>query len=247
VSDLHLPAAGVYTLSVQAPAGMAAQIPARFRFTNEAGQGGSSPVGLALTGEVEDYLFSRGALAASVDVEAYATRGGVELTLHTVNESGVGDIVVFAWSGGAWVEVARIPASEVVGEGSNTYRARAEGLKEGEAYAIKVVDEEGRVHIPKHKIRVKAIRTKRLRVTEGQLELTFSTELGLRYQVLSCGSLGASQDGWAGEPVSVLTEEGWSPWSARPFMAGAGEETTVRIRRERGNAYYKIARVDDEL
>ncbi|MCL4205900.1 MAG: DUF4347 domain-containing protein, partial [Pirellulaceae bacterium] len=56
IGDLAL-AQGVYDLTIQVPANASGEMPARFRFTNAAGQGGNSPTGLASTGEVEDYIF----------------------------------------------------------------------------------------------------------------------------------------------------------------------------------------------
>lgn len=57
LSDTHL-AAGVHRFWVDVPANAGETVNARFRFTNQAGQGGASPLGEASTGEVEDYALT---------------------------------------------------------------------------------------------------------------------------------------------------------------------------------------------
>jgi hypothetical protein len=57
LGDTELAIAGTYDLTIQVPANAQSLLHARFRFTNSAGDGGNSPVDLALTGEVEDYIF----------------------------------------------------------------------------------------------------------------------------------------------------------------------------------------------
>ncbi len=57
IGDLHLPQPGVYVFTVQLPANAAGLLPSRWRFTNEAGQGGNSITGLAINGEVEDHRY----------------------------------------------------------------------------------------------------------------------------------------------------------------------------------------------
>jgi hypothetical protein len=58
VGDMHLSSPGVYTLRISIPANAAGVMYSRFRFTNTAGAGGNSPVGLATSGEVEDYAMA---------------------------------------------------------------------------------------------------------------------------------------------------------------------------------------------
>jgi hypothetical protein len=60
ISDLCIDA-GIYTWTIRVDGTEGDLSPtkyARFRFTNEAGQGGASPTGLASTGEIEDYLIA---------------------------------------------------------------------------------------------------------------------------------------------------------------------------------------------
>jgi hypothetical protein len=73
--DLYVPVAGAYTLTVAVQEPVSPVPAARFRFTNEAGEGGgASPYGLAQSGEVEDYVVYNATLPSSVDVSAYALR-----------------------------------------------------------------------------------------------------------------------------------------------------------------------------
>ena len=58
IADLKLPAAGPYELWVTIPPDATGALYARFRFTAQAGQGGSSPAGQASSGEVEDYALA---------------------------------------------------------------------------------------------------------------------------------------------------------------------------------------------
>ena len=57
-SDTEFAAAGDYQVIVQVPSSAEGLMASRFRITNEAGQGGASPDGEALSGEVEDYIFT---------------------------------------------------------------------------------------------------------------------------------------------------------------------------------------------
>ena len=56
VSDMNFSAAGVYDLTITTPANATGVQAARFRFTQNAGEGGASTTGQAASGEVEDYL-----------------------------------------------------------------------------------------------------------------------------------------------------------------------------------------------
>jgi uncharacterized repeat protein (TIGR01451 family) len=56
VSDMAFSAAGVYDLTIDVPANATGVQAARFRFTQNAGEGGASATGQAASGEVEDYV-----------------------------------------------------------------------------------------------------------------------------------------------------------------------------------------------
>ena len=58
IVDLHLRTAGRYEVWITVSPDAAGALYARFRFTTLAGQGGSSPFGLASSGEVEDYALA---------------------------------------------------------------------------------------------------------------------------------------------------------------------------------------------
>ena len=240
--DIYIPAAGVYTLSVSVSGSAFSTFAARFRFTNEAGQGGASPSGLALTGEIEDYIINNATLSASVDLRAFATPEGVVLDLWTVDEAGQSDIVVYAWFEGEWVVAGVVPSAEVVGNGSNHYRIFTDVLAEGKTYKLKVVDEVGRAHRPKV-VRVKAIRARGLKAAadDDALELAFDTEPGLRYAVKRCDRLDAAPDAWVTEAVSRKSLNGWSTFTPAPVVA-TGDQTVVRLRRPENTAssFYKI-------
>ena len=57
VGDLAL-ASGTHTLTIHIPANTTGKTPARFRLTDDCGEGGNSTTGLATTGEVEDYVLA---------------------------------------------------------------------------------------------------------------------------------------------------------------------------------------------
>ncbi|HSP42839.1 MAG TPA: hypothetical protein VLO11_08215, partial [Luteolibacter sp.] len=57
IGDLQFPQPGVDVITIQVPHGATGLFPSRWRFTNEAGQGGNSITGLAINGEVEDHRY----------------------------------------------------------------------------------------------------------------------------------------------------------------------------------------------
>lgn len=157
-----------------------------------------------------------------------------------MDESGRGDIVLFAWINSAWVEVGRVPAGEVLGEGSNRYTVRAGGLAAGGAYAFKIVDEAGHVHYTDGPVAVQAINISLVRLDMEAMTLSFNTEYGSSYQVLvstDCAS-------WTNECASCMTAGGWAPFTGAPFMAGPGSSTSVRVPvNGRRQAFFKIVKV----
>jgi hypothetical protein len=58
LGDTMLATNGVYDLTIQVPVSATGAMPARFRYTNAPGEGGNNAAGLAVTGEVEDYIFT---------------------------------------------------------------------------------------------------------------------------------------------------------------------------------------------
>ena len=109
------------------------------------------------------------------------------------------------------------------------------------------MDEEGREHRLSAPVKVKAIRTRALRWIPDGLELTFDTEQGRRYVVKTSDRLDAPAEAWVTAPASQEKASGWSAFSDRPFNAGPGSETRIRMRKQAGrkSAYYKIILSDD--
>ncbi len=189
----------------------------------------------------ETYPFS-----TAIDFRVYADgSGGVLIDLWTVNESGAGDITVYAWMGNAWVEVGRVPASEVVGEGSNRYTIRSSVLPPEGSYYFRIVDEAGHVHDSPTPVSVTVIAMQALRFDMQSMVIGFNTEYGCRYLVKVCDDVGANADGWTPEFVSVLRDGVWSDYSDQPFMAGPGTQTQVRVPVNRRKAFYKIELMRD--
>lgn len=189
----------------------------------------------------ETYPFS-----TAIDFRVYADgTGGVLIDLWTVNESGTGDITVYAWIGNAWVEVGRVPAAEVVGEGSNRYTIRSGVLPPEGAYYFRIVDEAGHVHDSPVPVRVTVLAMQALRFDLQSMVIAFNTEYGCRYLVKVCDEAGGGAEGWKAEFVSVLRDGVWSGYSDKPFMAGPGTQTQVRVPVNRRKAFYKIELVRD--
>jgi hypothetical protein len=164
-------------------------------------------------------------LSTELDLSVYATGdGGVMIELWTSNESGSEDIVISAWLNGAWVEVARVPSWEIIGEGSNRYVVRAEGLAPDGAYLFKVLDEAGHEHISPLPIAVRTLRVGAVRLDMQTLTLAFNTEAGRPYVV----KVSTDLVHWTTEYVSSPTAQGWSAYRNTPFTAG-GESTQVRV------------------
>ena len=184
-------------------------------------------------------------LSSSIGLGVYATSSGVQLDLWTADESGYGDIVVYAWIDGTWTEIGRVPEAEVVGEGSNHYTIQASGLTEGSAYLFKVVDEVGHEFVLTDPITVKAIRMQAVQLNPTTMEVAFNTERGKRYVVKVCESLSASSDQWITEYVSHTTAGGWSSLVNTSFVAGTNAQTRVRIPVSKKNAFYKIVMVGE--
>ncbi len=352
IGDLRL-AAGVYELTIQVPAYAAGSLPARFRFTNAAGQGGNSPAGLVTTGEVEDYIWTatigdrvwedanrngiqdtgesglagmtvtlydsasnplavtqsgvdgvyafsnllsatylvgitspggyvvttafagsdtgldsnagptglsepvwvaagqhrtdidfgvRGPtpLSAALDIGLYATASGVTLELWTTDEEGVGDVVVYAWIDVEWIEVARVPAGELVGWGSNRYEVPTAHLEPGTSYDLIVIDEVGNVHFSAEPVAVRTLRMNVLRLERETLTLAFSTEPGRRYVIEGSTDL----RNWARAPVSHLTADGWSGSVATPFSAWSVRSEVRVPTKGRPKAYFRAKLVE---
>lgn len=194
-----------------------------------------------------NFGFATYPLSASIDVQAYATgHGDVRLDVWTVNESGCGDIVIFAWIAKDWSEVGRVPASEVIGEGSNHYVVNTQALPETGSFHIRVLDESGLIHQLPGVLKVKSIRMRAIRVGRETVELTFETEHGHRYLLKSCEDPSNPASVWRTELASVRNGQAWSTFRDAPFFADVGDETVVRVIAGRPRAFFKVVLADDE-
>jgi len=235
---------GVYTLTVAVPAVIATNIAVRFRVTNRAGDGGAAPTGLAMSGEVEDYLWERDlTLSTEIALKVYAANDGkVMIEIATVNENGNNDIEIYAMLNGEWVLVAIVPSAQIVGFGSNVYTVEAFGLTPGESYLFRIVDESGHIFESEPiTVALSPILVESVTLTPELIKVAFNTEYGLFYQVMVCEQLGAP---WVVEYVRYPTARGLSALSNEPFMAGPGERTEVLIpRNNRPQAFFRITKV----
>lgn len=183
-------------------------------------------------------------LSSAINLSAFATGGGVQIDLWTVDEQGSQDIVVYVWRDGDWAEVGRVPADEVVGEGSNHYVIQTGDLVEGGIYAFRVIDECGHEFVLNDPITVNAIRMHAVEMTPSTLSVSFNTVQGGYYCVKASPSLSAPKDQWVTECVSHPTSKGWSGLTGEPFMAGPGEQTQVKIPRNSAQMFYRIEKID---
>ncbi|MEE4330260.1 MAG: hypothetical protein V2J10_05280, partial [Wenzhouxiangella sp.] len=90
--DVQFPQAGVYLVAINVPANQAgATMATRWRITNQAGQGGNSAIGLASTGEIEDYIFDNDDTGVPVSLASFSSsRSGsrIEVQWSTASELG---------------------------------------------------------------------------------------------------------------------------------------------------------------
>ena len=191
--------------------------------------------------ETLNFGFVTKPLSTALDLDVYASGGGVMIDVWAVNEAGYEDIVIYAWIGNAWTEVGRVPSWQIVGEGSNRYTVQASGLAVDGAYFFKVVDEAGHVHFSDGPVAVHAIRVAAVRLDMQTLVLTFNTEKGRKYRVMASTDL----VNWATEYASFPTARGWSAYSDEPFTAG-GASVQIRVPvNGRRQAFFKVVRADE--
>ncbi len=195
----------------------------------------------SLPGEPLNFGFSAYTLSTAMDISLRSTgKGGVMIELWTSDEAGCADIAVSAWLDNAWVEVGRVPAEEVVGEGSNRYSIHTDLLSADGAYFLKIVDETGREHFSSQPVTVKSLRVDAVRMNAQTLTVSFNTEARRAYVVMVSTDLVR----WTAELVSAPTADGWSAYSDAPFTA-AGESVQVRVQvKGRKQAYFKVVLAD---
>lgn len=179
-------------------------------------------------------------LSARLSLSLHASTSGVLLDLWTVSESGFGDIVVFAWIEGQWTEVARVPSSEVVGEGDNHYSVSATGLQTGQSYLLRVVDESGHEFVLPEPVTVKEVRMNAIQLELKTLSISFNTEPGKYYIVKAAPTLTAPDSDWIPEPVRHLRANGWSELSSQPFAGGDDTKAHIQVPAHQTLRFFKI-------
>jgi hypothetical protein len=92
--DVQFPQAGVYLVAINVPANQAgATMATRWRITNQAGQGGNSAIGLASTGEIEDYIFDNDDTGVPVSLASFSSsRSGSRLEVQWSTASELGNV-----------------------------------------------------------------------------------------------------------------------------------------------------------
>lgn len=183
-----------------------------------------------------NFGFASYPLSTALDVCIYASGDAVTIEIWTVNESGQSDIVIYAWIGNEWVEVGRVPGSEVWGEGANRYLVRASGLTPGQSYNFKIVDEAGHVHESAGPLEVRTIRMEAVRLSMETMTVAFNTDPGRPYTVLVSTDL----VNWTPEFVSRRTTSGWSAFTDQPFTAGASRTEVLIPVNARAKAFFKV-------
>jgi hypothetical protein len=200
----------------------------------------------SVPGEPLNFGFTSAALSTALDVSVYASgNGAVTIELWTDNESGYGDIVIYAWIDNVWVEVGRVPSAEVIGEGSNKYVVQTHGLSADGSYYFKVVDESGHVHESGTPVSVTTLKMNAVSLDMDTVVLSVNTQYERSYAVLVSDDLSAPASEWTAEYVSVLKSGVWSSYSNQPFVAGAGKQTVLRVPISHTKAFFKIVMLED--
>jgi len=190
----------------------------------------------SLPGEPWNFGFSSYPLSTALAVSLYATGADIAVELWTVNESGYDDIVIYAWIDNAWVEIGRVPAYDVIGEGSNRYQIKTQRLSADGSYFLKIVDESGHVHYSGSSMAVKTMRVQALSLQMETLLLEFNTEVGRDYVI----KVSTDLRNWRTEYGSLLTAKGWADYTDAPFTSGS-PTTQVRVPvNGRKHAFFKI-------
>ena len=166
----------------------------------------------------------------------YATANGILFILDPVNEQGAGWFTVYAKINGEWVEVGKIQSD---GSGHYEFLAYPGLLQVGQSYAFRVIDEIGDPH-NLDSVAIKTIKMESVVMEPDVMVVTFNTEAGRSYQVISAESLTASD--WTETVIHYPTDGGWG-YGSGAFTA-AGTTTTVKIPRNTQKAFFKIRKVD---
>ncbi len=205
---------------------------------DKSGIGGVSLMGVGGLERVASAAGVVGPLSSVIGFSVYATADGILLILDPVDEQGSGWFIVKALINGEWVEVGKIQSD---GSGHYEFIAYPGLLQVGQSYAFQVIDELGNPH-NLDSVAIKTIKMESVVMEPDVMVVTFNTEAGKSYQVISAESLTASV--WTATTIYFPTADGWG-YGSEPFMA-KGSSTTVRIPRstDKSKAFFKIRKVD---
>jgi hypothetical protein len=205
------------------------------------GENGIDGVSLLGVGGLEEFSTASGVvgpLSSTIGFSVYATADGILLILDPVNEQGSGWFTVFANIGGNWVEVGKVQAD---GSGHYEFLAYPGLLQVGQSYAFKVIDEIGNPHELADPVAIKSIKMESVVMEPDVMVVTFNTEAGKSYQVISAESLSAAT--WTASAIYFPVAGGNWGYGSEPFTAG-GTSTTVRIPRNTEKAFFKIRKTN---
>ena len=205
------------------------------------GEDGINGVSMLGAGGLEAFSSAAGVvgpLSASIGFSVYATADGILFILDPVGEQGSGWFTVFANINGTWVEVGKVQAD---GSGHYEFLAYPGLLQVGQSYAFKVIDEIGNPHELTDPVAIKTIKMESVVMEPDVMVVTFNTEPGKSYQVVSAESLSAAT--WTATAVYFPIAGGERDYGSEPFTA-AGTTTTVRIPRNTEKAFFKIRKTN---
>lgn len=205
------------------------------------GENGIDGVSLLGVGGLEEFSTASGVvgpLSSTIGFSVYATADGILLILDPVDEQGSGWFTVFANIGGNWVEVGKVQAD---GSGHYEFLAYPGLLQVGQSYAFKVIDEIGNPHELADPVAIKSIKMESVVMEPDVMVVTFNTEAGKSYQVISAESLSAAT--WTASAIYFPVAGGNWGYGSEPFTAG-GTSTTVRIPRNTEKAFFKIRKTN---
>jgi len=199
-------------------------------------------VSLLGTGALKTYASASGdigPLSSSIGFSVYATANGMLLVLDPVNEqASSGNFTVYAWVNGAWVKVGEVAAN---GSGHYEFYADPGILQVGQSYTFKVVDELGNPHELAQAVEIKTIKMGSITMTPDYMTVTFNSEAGRLYQVISAESLTAET--WTATTIYYPIAGGDFDYGSDPFTA-ATTTTTIRIPRNTTKGFFKIRKIN---
>jgi len=179
-----------------------------------------------------------GPLSSAIGFSVYATADGILFILDPVDERGSGTFIVKAYINGAWVKVGSVES-----KGSGHYEFLADSpcpLQVGQSYAFQVIDELSNPH-NLDSVAIKTIKMESVVMEPDVMVVTFNTEAGRSYQVISAESLTASE--WVPTVIYIPVDGGEEDYTSEPFTA-TGATTTVKIPRNTQRAFFKIRKVN---